>query len=125
MARQPPTKTSYPALVGWVVMTLRVEKDIKQADFAEKMMVPPSSWSKYESGQTVLTVVQLNHAATLLGLKPQAILDRVEQLRDAITRRGVIVANGLRLPVSDKSKVISGRALGAVITDALLNAPTT
>ena len=84
-------------------------------------MVPASSWCKYESGQSVLTVTQLDHAATLLGLKPQAVLDRVEQLKNAISQRGIAIASGPILAAEDKLRVISGRALGVVITNALLN----
>lgn len=113
--------TSHAALVGWVVMNCRLERNIKQADFAEQMMVPASSWSKYESGQSVLTVTQLDHAATLLGLKPQAVLDRVEQLKNAISQRGIAIASGPVLAAEDKLRVISGRALSLAITNALLN----
>jgi transcriptional regulator with XRE-family HTH domain len=57
---------------------LRQEAGLTQVEIAERLNVPQSFVSKYESGERRLDVIELGHVATALGLPMRVLLERFE-----------------------------------------------
>lgn len=62
-----------------VLRELRHEAGLTQMQVAERLEVPQSFVSKYESGERRLDVVELGHVAGALGVSVRAVLDRLER----------------------------------------------
>ena len=112
--------TTFSAILGWVIANLRTRKGFRsQAEFAPKVGMPQSSWSRYESGQSLLTADQLDRVAGVLGTTASEILREVEHVRADLIARGINVAAGPR-PAEGKAELLFGAALGALIVALLL-----
>ena len=61
-----------------VLRDLRHEADLTQVQVAEKLDVPQSFVSKYESGDRRLDLIELHHVAKALGTTVQSVLERME-----------------------------------------------
>lgn len=116
----PPQKTTFSVLVGWVIANERTRLNLTQGDLAHKMGVPQSSWSRFESGQSLLTVDQLDGVANHLHLTAPEILRRVEQLRATLSAQGIQVNSGARQTGGNAETFLWGAALGALVTALLL-----
>lgn len=57
---------------------LRREAGLTQVDVAERLDVPQSFVSKYESGERRLDVIELRHVAAAIGTTLQAIIERLD-----------------------------------------------
>jgi transcriptional regulator with XRE-family HTH domain len=57
---------------------LRQEAGLTQVEIAERLNVPQSFVSKYESGERRLDVIELGHVATALGLPMRVVLERFD-----------------------------------------------
>jgi len=112
--------TTFSAILGWVIANLRTRKGFRsQTEFAPKVGMPQSSWSRYESGQALLTADQLDRVAGLLGTTASEIMREVERIRADLIARGVTVAAGPR-PTEGNADLLFGAALGALIVALLL-----
>lgn len=85
------------------------------------MRLPQSSWSRYESGQALLSIDQLDQAARHLGTTANAVLQEAEEARTTLLGRGVRVDSGARQAQNDGEAFLWGAALGAVIAALLLS----
>ncbi len=56
---------------------LRRDAGLKQIDVAERLDVPQSFVSKYESGERRLDVIELRHVAGAIGTTLEAIVERL------------------------------------------------
>lgn len=56
---------------------LRREAGLTQVDVANRLDVPQSFVSKYESGERRLDVIELHHVARAIGTTLQAIVERL------------------------------------------------
>lgn len=110
--------TSYPAIVGAVLVNLREQQGLTQADLARRMALAPSTWSRIENGASAFSIVQLAQVAHLLDVRPWEIVRHADDAGDAVRHRQVRVeperiaekdALGLGLAV------LGGAALGALI----------
>lgn len=117
----PQQQTTYSTLIGWVLAQERGRARLTQAQLAQKMGLPQSSWSRFESGQGVLSIDQLDQAARHLGSTGKAVLEKAEHLRTALANQGVRVEPGSRQPGSDTEKFLWGAALGALVAALLLS----
>ena len=81
--------TTYPALVGNIIASLRKEMSIGQAEFSAMVGVGQSTWSRIEKGQSALTVEQLAKAAMQLDLQPHELLAVVDGARDSLEAQGI------------------------------------
>ncbi|MFP5211762.1 MAG: helix-turn-helix domain-containing protein [Acidobacteriota bacterium] len=115
-----PPQTTFSALVGWVIANERARLGLTQAALASKMELPQSSWSRLESGQTLLTVDQLDRVAHHLQITAHEIMNRAEQLRATLTNQGVQVNAGARQTGKNAENFLWGAALGALVTALLL-----
>jgi transcriptional regulator with XRE-family HTH domain len=83
--------TSYPAIVGAVLLNLREGQGVKQADFAAQMGVAPSTWSRIENGGQAMSIDQLAQVAQALSIRPGEIIRRADAAQDAAHERKVRV----------------------------------
>lgn len=67
----------YQRLCG-LLRELRQEAGLTQVEVAERLNVPQSFVSKYESGERRLDVIELSHVAEALGLPMRVLLGRFE-----------------------------------------------
>ena len=81
--------TTYPALVGNIIASLRKERSIGQAEFSAMVGVGQSTWSRIEKGQSALTVEQLAKAAGQLELQPHQLLAVVDGARENLEAQGI------------------------------------
>ncbi|MCG8094860.1 MAG: helix-turn-helix domain-containing protein [Candidatus Thiodiazotropha endolucinida] len=110
--------TSYPAVVGGVLVKLRTQQDIRQGDLAQAVGVTQATWSRIENGSSALTIDQVGMAAARLGMLPSQILALADQAVEQIRQRGVHVE-----PTRSAANIDSGMALiGAAALGALITA---
>lgn len=57
---------------------LRLEAGMTQVQVAERLEVPQSFVSKYESGERRLDVIELHHVAVAIGVPIRVVLERFE-----------------------------------------------
>jgi transcriptional regulator with XRE-family HTH domain len=113
-------QTTYGAVLGRVLALQRQICQLEQADVAARLGLAQSTWSRFETGESALTVDQLSLVANVLRTSAPEILGRVDQATAALTQKGVIVHRG---NVRDFAKqglaLIGAVALGALVVAAL------
>lgn len=114
--------TSYPALVGAVLVELREHRGLTQADLATQMGLAASTWSRIENGSSALSIDQLALVAKALGVRPGEILQHADRVQDVASERKVRVeperissADAVTLGLA----VLGGAALGTLIAVAV------
>lgn len=70
--------TTFPQLLGSVLRHHRKSKGVKQEYLAQALGVGPSAWSRIESGNSTINVVQLRQVARMLETSPSELLRQVE-----------------------------------------------
>jgi len=83
--------TSYPALVGAVLVNLREERRLKQVDLASQVGLAACTWSRIENGASALSIDQLAQVAQALSVRPGEILRHADHASDAACERKVRV----------------------------------
>lgn len=115
--------TSYPAVVGSVLVNLRNQQGIRQGDLAQAVGVTQATWSRIENGSSALTIEQLGTAASRLGILPSQILVLADQAVQQLQQRGVQVEPTRGSASLDSgTAMIGAAALGALIAAVLLKA---
>jgi len=113
--------TSYPAVVGGVLVRFRNDIGLRQGELAAAVGVTQATWSRIENGASALTVEQLGLAATKLAVQPGAILSLADQAKDQLTAQGVHVEpNRSTGGIDSGIALIGAAALGALIAAAFL-----
>lgn len=108
--------TTYPAIVGRILVNLRKAAGIGQDELAESVGITQSTLSRVERGESALTVDQLARAAKRLGGKASNILEMADNAVEELNDQGINVQyervhNGI-----DTGLVLIGAAaLGALI----------
>jgi transcriptional regulator with XRE-family HTH domain len=99
--------TSYAAVVGRVLDSLRTERDMKQGALAESVGVGQSTWSRIEKGEVAISIDQLARAAAALGINPSDILLWADQVVASFTeeKHGTVL--------TDKPAEIKKNGIGA------------
>lgn len=113
--------TTYSVLVARLVGELRrTRSNLDQKQFAEKLGISQSTWSRAEAGQVGLSLDQLAAAADVLKVKPAQILAHVEAAIEHLKRQGVTVLIGKEAAKDDQSFAYLGAAaLGALVATIL------
>jgi len=110
--------TSYPAVVGSILVKLRNQQGVRQGDLAQAVGVTQATWSRIENGSSALTIEQIGMAASKLGMLPNQILVLADQAVEQLRQRGVCVE-----PTRSSASLDSGTALiGAAALGALVAA---
>lgn len=81
--------TTFPAVLGAVLVKLRTEKGMKQGDLAAAIGLGASTWSRIERGSSGLSIDQLRHVAKVFDITPGLILEMVEASEEEIKGRGI------------------------------------
>lgn len=81
----------YNTLVGKAIGELRAKVGITQGEMAAALEIGQSAYSKLESGQASMTLVQLRLVALQLKCEPHAILKTADILANKLQDSGVEV----------------------------------
>ena len=113
--------TSYPAIVGSVLVKLRDQIGLKQGELAEAVGVTQATWSRIENGSSALTVEQLALAAKKLRVQPNTVLYSADKASKELQSQGVHVSlNRISGRADSGIALIGAAALGALIAAVLL-----
>lgn len=82
------TSTSYPAIVGSVLVSLRKERGMNQVELSDAVGVKQATWSRVENGMSALSIEQLGKAAAKLGVMPYQILHKADEATDYMKMTG-------------------------------------
>ena len=108
-------ETTYSAILGQILKELRKNNGMDQSDIAEKMGMNRSSWSRIESGNTMMTIQQLQKASDILSdtLKIEAneILLKADTIASAMKKEGYKVHYDSPKEIQEKSSGSQGLAL--------------
>lgn len=108
--------TTYPTLVGSILLELRKVKKIDQKQMAEAVGVTQSTWSRIEKGSLALTIEQLALAAAAINQMPGAILQYADEAAQQFRARGGVVeySRNLSSPNAELG-LVGAAAIGALI----------
>jgi transcriptional regulator with XRE-family HTH domain len=109
-------ETSYPALVGGVLVKQRENRGLDQGSMAKSMGLSQSTWSRIERGESALTIDHLATSARILGIRPGEILTAADKVADKFEEEKVSV-NATRKAHNDTDKIalIGAAAIGAIV----------
>jgi transcriptional regulator with XRE-family HTH domain len=86
-----PQQTTYPAVLGRILARIRERQGLDQTKIAQSLGVSQPTWSRFERGETPMTVSMLSRAAQALGTSPSAILAEVDEANRGLAGMGVRV----------------------------------
>lgn len=115
-------KTSYSAVLGVVLSSLRRERGLEQGKMAQKMGLSQASYSRLESGKSSFSVNQMFGAANALGMPRHEFLLRLDKTIEYLEESNVeIFANPIvdktnsEKQNSDVGQFVAGAALAAFV----------
>ncbi len=112
--------TTYPAIVGRILVDLRKRAGIGQDVVAGAMGITQSTLSRVERGESALTVEQLARAAKSLGESAGSILSMADSAVLELDAQGVSVSyERSTLEIDTGLVLIGAAALGALIAAVL------
>jgi hypothetical protein len=83
---------SYGQIVGQVMRGCREMQGINLLAMAESVaLATPSGWSRVETGDTAMTLIQLRKAARKLGMEPAAVVRQADVIASQLEASGVVV----------------------------------
>jgi transcriptional regulator with XRE-family HTH domain len=104
---------TYAQLVGQVVRGSRELKGMDLATMAASASLSLSSWSRVETGHTIMTVSQLRRAARSLRVEPWTLVKQADSLATQLSRGGIVVIDDK--PADPAAAVLGGAALLALL----------
>lgn len=115
--------TMYSRLVAGLVEQLCQSKNISQTEFAGRLGVSQSNWSRAENAHLGISLDQLAGAARELGTTPARILARADGIAEQLKHKGVTVLMGRDAANDDQNFAYLGAAaLGALVPRILAKA---
>lgn len=121
------TATTPSAVLGVVLVKLRMDKEMSQADLAAAMGLSASTWSRIEKGDSGLSIDQLKQVSKVLGLSPGNILDLADLAEKEAIRQGIRIDQSATTIASLRAKsspvaasIAAGIAAGSVASAAPL-----
>jgi transcriptional regulator with XRE-family HTH domain len=107
----------YGQLVGQVLRGRREMQQLTLMTMAQSAaLTSPSGWSRIESGNTSMTLVQLRKAARTLGITPADIVRQADLLASQLEASGVIVRD--ERPKDVGKWVLGGAGILALLAEA-------
>ena len=110
--------TSYSAILGRVLQSLREERGVDQATLAAALGITQGALSRLEHGTSVISADQLHAAALALGGSPAELVRRADAAEATLIMRGVQVVAKRR--ADDSVAMITGAALAVLLAAVLL-----
>lgn len=106
-------QVTYAQVVGLTVMLLREERGISMFTLTQRLgLAAMSGYSRWETGQTIISVQQLAQLADVFEMTPTAILTRADAAVARLRQGGVEVIHGR----DAKPTVSKARLLAALAT---------
>ncbi len=117
--------TSYPAVLGRLLVSARISCNLEQQAVADAVGVSRSTWSRIENGEIALTIEQLSAACAMLKIEPGQLVQQADAASKKLEGRGVVVSRA-RWESAGKAVglgivVMSAVALGTLIKNLLLD----
>ncbi len=84
-------ETTYQAVIGRVIVRIRKDLSVEQAELATAVGVNQSTWSRIERGESSMSVEQLIIAAEYLKIKPSAVFWEVEVAIQELKQQGLVI----------------------------------
>lgn len=104
-------ETTYSAILGQILKKHRKDKNMDQSDFAKEMGMNRSSWSRIESGNTMVNIQQLQKASNVFGMEANKILLEADNIASAMQDKGYKVHYDSPKEIQEKSSGAQGLAL--------------
>ena len=104
-------ETTYSAILGQILKELRKKKGMDQADIAKEMGMNRSSWSRIESGNTMVNIQQLQKAGDVFGMEANEILLKADIVAKAMKDKDYTVHYDSPKEIQEKSSGSQGLAL--------------
>ena len=119
-------QTSYSAVLGVVLATLRKQRQIEQGPMATRMGLSQASYSRLESGKSAFSVDQMYQAAAALEVSAAEIIASLENTVANLRANGIEVVSQVRGNTkqakqgpSELGTFIAGAALAALLIGIL------
>lgn len=103
--------TTYPAVLGRILSDRREKQGLEQTDIAARLGISQPTWSRFERGETPMTVSMLSKTAHFLNVAPAVILSETDQAVSRLTAMGVTVYHDPPRSNSEAALLIIGGAL--------------
>lgn len=108
-------ETSYPAILGRIIVQEREKRVLAQSTLAREVGIGQSTWSRIERGESAFTIEQLNFAANALKVSPGYLITKADQAVEALRSRGVHVRASRSGKSDEVLAWIGAAALGLLI----------
>lgn len=124
----PEQLTTYSALLGQIVGSLRQQRGLEQTSLADALGLSQASYSRLEGGKALWSIDQLMLAANKLGIQVVDIIGILEQRAadlEAAANVEVIAAGransrGGEARKDNAGAILAGAALGALLTTLIM-----
>jgi len=113
-------QTSYSAVLGVVLASLRKAQLIEQGDMAARMGLSQASYSRLESGKSAFSIDQMYQAAAALGVNGEEISSNLNNTVANLRVNGVEVVSQVRGNTTQAKQEPSG--VGTFVVGAALGA---
>lgn len=113
-------QTSYSAILGVVLASLRKERSMEQGEMADKMGLSQASYSRLESGKSSFSVDQMFQAASALGISTEELNNRLNGTIEQLDINGIPVMPQLRANTTQAKE--GGGSMGHFLAGAALAA---
>ena len=104
-------ETTYHSILGQILKELRKNKGMDQSDIAKKMGMNRSSWSRIESGNTMVNIHQLQKVGAILQMEANEILQKADTIANTMKDKGYTVYYDSPKEIQEKSSGTQGLAL--------------
>ncbi|MEL4248438.1 helix-turn-helix domain-containing protein [Shewanella xiamenensis] len=117
-------QTTYSAVMGAVVSSIRREKGIEQIDVANRIGLSQASYSRLEGGKATFSIDQVFLVADALKISPSELFQRVCTTIGKLEAEqfGVVAqqrSNAIGSQDSQVGTLVAGAALGALLIGLL------
>ena len=113
---------SYSSILGVVVANKRKELGIEQSVLSEKMGLSQGSYSRLESGKSIISVDQMFECAKALGIAPDKLFNSVVNTVNNLKESEQVSVQAQPRGNAIKSKSEGGSNVGTFIAGAALGA---
>ena len=106
--------TTSGAVLGQILVKLRLAKTLKQGEVAAAVGVSASTWSRIEKGDSGISIEQLRLAAKALSVTPGQIFELLDAAEDDVKKNGVRIATNIAGVKVDSLTAIGSTTAGAI-----------
>ena len=111
--------TTYAAVVGQVLKSMREGKNLHQSDLANILGITQATLSRVESGSVGVSMGTIAQLAAALSTQPNVIINTADQIAEQLRKQGVVVENQEPDTWGDDLILIGGAAIAAIALSIL------